>query len=90
MATCRKKAPRVDVIIPDQTKVAAKDAAKIAKDMPAKMTARAAADMVIANPDCSINEIVAVIPEYKAQLPRRSWIARFKSIIKEPQFADLE
>jgi hypothetical protein len=55
-----------------------------------KMTAREAADMVINNPTCTIEEIMAVIPEYKAPLPRRSWIAKFKSIIDQPQFADLK
>jgi len=55
-----------------------------------KMTAKEAAEMVINNPACSIKEIMAVIPEYKAPLPRRSWIAKFKSIINYPQFADLK
>jgi hypothetical protein len=43
------------------------------------------------DPLCTVAKIAAVIPEYKAPLPRRSWIAKFRAALdpQDNRFIDL-
>ena len=56
------------------------------------MTAIEAATMAKQDQACSIEQIMQVIPQYKAALPRRSWIAKFLKLIdpQDTRFIDLK
>ncbi len=56
-----------------------------------KMSAINAAKMANQDPLCTINKVLVVIPEYKAALPRRSWIAKFRAALdpEDKRFIDL-
>ena len=55
------------------------------------MKAVDAAKMAKQNPLCTVAQILAAIPEYKAPLPRRSWIAKFRAALdpQDNRFIDL-
>lgn len=57
-----------------------------------KMKAVDAAKMAIDDPTLTISVVLGMIPQYAAPLPRRSWIAKFKSSLpdkNDPRFIDL-
>ena len=70
-----EKEPQVRTDPPCLNSMKAVEAAKIAKQ----------------DPLCTVAKIASIIPEYKAPLPRRSWIAKFRSALdpQDSRFIDL-
>ena len=70
-----EKEPQIKTNPSCMNNMKAVDAAKIAKQ----------------DPLCTVAKIAAIIPEYKAPLPRRSWIAKFRAALdpQDNRFIDL-
>jgi hypothetical protein len=57
------------------------------------MNAKEAAEWVKQHEDCTDTDIVAMVPTYKNDLPRRAWIKTFKDHLPAPlakRFSDLK
>ena len=66
---------------------------KIGQQSETKKSAVEAAKIANTNIGMTCQQIVAMIPIYKAPLPRRSWIAKFRSLLSDPtdpRFIDLK
>jgi hypothetical protein len=74
-----------------KTKVKKERVKKEKKEKPKKnLSAKEVAEMVLGKPETTLEEVLDLIPVYAAALPRRSWIAKFKSIVSLPQFENLK
>lgn len=57
------------------------------------MTAKEAAEWVKQHEDCQDGEVLAMIPTYKNDLPRRAWLKTFRDHLSAPllkRFSDLK